>query len=830
VKRKVPGKNIFPVFEELRGQLKQIIYDQDEAIDTVVDAFVHMAFKPLELPPRAIFTFLGPPAVGKISLARALTALLAEYSAFKQFDMEQYADPESSMQLLAMSSVEGMPDGELVSFINNHPRSIVLFDSIEEADNGLQLALLDLLTRAPGEGSVDCSEIIVIFTSTLGSALYQSKGFLNSFKQEKLRAQALVMEAIANEKKMVFETVQNAIAPKLLAALSHHHVILFNRLSLDSIVRVGADALQRMTEHFTAQSNIVVEYQEFDDLVRMLTLSFAPYINVKRVKQKLPDALLFKITQFIRFAPGYPEKVTFKLSRQAKTFLSRLHRESDNLLQKLFKKNETVELTWKEYARGGQVFFSIDHAALIKLPTTKEYLREERPGVRFSTLSFAEIAGNKSTKNTLRQIINLLKEPGLVEKFGIDMPKGLLLYGPEGVGKTMLGKAFATEAERPYVYVSRSELFDPYYISRAFQKARQFAPSIVFLDGIDFKGLVEGAYATMPVDQLLMELDALPTDPEESIFTIATAQNKDDVSPLLIAPDRIDIFVEVPELDKEARRFFIEKIIERPNNGKIDLDKVVRYISGMNGYDLQRIGKEASLYAIRHGLDCITEEILIEQINIIKYGSKLEKTHVHNLEEELKMTAYHEAGHAVLSCLLLPEIKIEQVTIAPRLHTLGFISYTFEDFPGNVSKAEVFNNICVLIAGRVASIKKFGDKGIDSGASVDLEQATHQAYAAVASLGMDKEVGYVHTETLTQNVSRQFFLAQVETRVTSWIKEATVKAEELVERHWETIDTLAAILIRHEIVDGEELLKLMRADTKKSTKPVAHKNGRGGNV
>lgn len=161
----------------------------------------------------------------------------------------------------------------------------------------------------------------------------------------------------------------------------------------------------------------------------------------------------------------------------------------------------------------------------------------------------------------------------------------------------------------------------------------------------------------------------------------------------------------MPELDREARRFFIEQILKKPNDGKIDVDKVVRYISGMNGYELQRIGKEASLHAIRHGLTCISEEILLEQINIIKYGSKLEKKHIRNLEEDLRMTAFHEAGHAVLSYLLLPNTKIEQVTIAPRLRVLGFISYSFEDFPSNLSKEEVFNNICVLMAGRTASMK-----------------------------------------------------------------------------------------------------------------------------
>ena len=237
---------------------------------------------------------------------------------------------------------------------------------------------------------------------------------------------------------------------------------------------------------------------------------------------------------------------------------------------------------------------------------------------------------------------------------------------------------------------------------------------------------------------------------------------------------------------------------------------MIRYISGMNGYDLQRIGKEASLYAIRNGLEYLTEDILIEQINIIKYGYKLEKKHMRNLEEDLRITAYHEAGHAVLSFLLLPDIKIEQVTITPRFETLGFISYTSEDFPGNVSKDEIFHNMCVLMAGRIASMKKFGDKGFNTGASNDLEQATHQAYAAVASLGMDEKIGYVHTDTLSQNVSKQIFLSMVEERVHHWVQEATDTATKLVDEHWARIQKLAAILVQYEIVDGADLERIMK--------------------
>ena len=542
----------------------------------------------------------------------------------------------------------------------------------------------------------------------------------------------------------------------------------------------------------------------------LLTLSFAPVINVKRVRRKLPDIILAKMTQCIRDTDKLPARIIFRPSRQVKVFLNEILQEGDLLVRKLFKRNETVELSWKEEEKANTVLITLEQAELKKLPPVKGVFQEDLPAVEFSSVCFDDIAGNEPIKKTFKQIIGILQNPELVREFAIDLPRGMLLHGPAGVGKTMFGKAFAREAGRPYIYVSRSDLFDPNYIRLVYQKAREFAPSIVFLDGVDVKGLVDGVYAYMPVDPLILELDSLPTDPDEFVFTFATAQNRDEVSPLLIAPDRIDLFVEVPELDKEARKFFIEKILEKPNDGKIDAERVARYISGMNGYDLQRIGKEASLAAIRNGLDSISEEILIEQINIIKYGTRLEKTRIRNLEEDLRMTAYHEAGHAVLSSLLLPDIKIEQVTITPRLQSLGFISYSTEDFAGNVSRKEVFNNICVLLAGRMAEVREFGDKGVDSGAANDLEEATRHAYVAIANMGMDEELGPIHFDTLAQNVSKHFFRQEIEKALSRWIGDATVKAEKLVDRHWEKIEKLAAVLIKKEIVDGAELEIIMK--------------------
>ncbi|MBU1139800.1 MAG: AAA family ATPase, partial [Proteobacteria bacterium] len=226
-----PKKNQLKQFDSIRRELKKIVLDQDDAIDEVVDAFIHIEFRPpKEAEPKAIFTFLGPPGVGKIYLARILCRMLKEYEGFKHFDLERYSDPESGDQLLVSQVIgQEIQEGELIRFLRANPRAIILFEAIEMASKQLQMALLDLITKEEPENGINCREAVFIFTSTLGTALYQGKEFQTTFRHNKARAQGLIMDAIAREKKVGEMIVQEAIAPKLLATLAQNYIILFNR-------------------------------------------------------------------------------------------------------------------------------------------------------------------------------------------------------------------------------------------------------------------------------------------------------------------------------------------------------------------------------------------------------------------------------------------------------------------------------------------------------------------------------------------------------------------------------------------------------------------------
>lgn len=789
-------ENYNQLSQELEQALKEHLFDQEYAIESIIKALIQSYMIESKGRVQALFTFIGVANSGKHFACELLEKLNPKINQLKTFYMEQYSDISDELSF----------QKEIVEFVQKNPSAILVFEDIKKAGLSIQLALYTLLSDYE-QNTVDFSQAVVVVTTTLLSSLLQRKDVQKLFQTDPLQAHTFVIEHLAKEQIIVENGTDMALDRKLLSLLNEHTLVPFRTLSLKTLIKIGARSLHQMSQTFIKKSDIAIEYREFDSFVSLLTLSLAPYLNARHIKQKIPMLMFNHIYEVLKTQEAVTQ-INYQVSENATAFLQEVLNDEPLFLRKIIKQHHRIGLTWEINVQERVVDCTIKSAFYIR-----EKLSVASPEeMRVSDIRFKDIAGQQKVKDELMEIVSLLKEPNRLKKFDLAIPKGMILYGPPGMGKKLLAKAFACEANMPYTVINGSDLFTPNKIRKAYAKAYSTAPAIVILEDIDIQGIVNGVISTMSMEPVIAELDALHQSFDSPIFTIITLTDKAGIPEDILEVDRINIHIEVPKLDMEARTFFINEILKKPHDETIDRQRLVRYISGMGGNELKRIGQEASLYAARKGLKKLTEEILLEQINIIKYGTKLENKHIRDIEISMSKTAYHEAGHAVLSSILLPKIKIEQVTVAPRSEALGFVSYHNEDYIDATSKEELFNDICVLLAGRIAKMYKYGEGGMETGAVNDLEIATTQAYAAIAFFGMDEELGYINVTGIDTGGMNPILSEKIEERLLVWIDKATQKTEQEVKRLWKAIDAVACELIKKEVIDGEELKRIIEAN------------------
>lgn len=786
-------------YTQLELNLNENLFDQSYAVENLSKTLLQNDMLTSKTDVRALFTFIGSPSTGKHYLCELLQKYSKSLKEIKTFYMDSYGGYGSPAETVSPDSLKN----EILEFVKDNPNSILVFEDFEKADLQVQFILYTLFSDYE-KNEVDFSKVVVVFTTTLLSSLLQRKDIKNLIKDEPLQAHTFIVEKLKTEQVTLGNEIEIAFDKKLLSLLNEHTIIPFNKLTLTSLIKIAARALHEMSQNFIKESKIAIEYTEYDSFVSLLTLSLTPYLNARHIKQKIPKLMFSNIYDALKLKDNITQ-IEYKVSKDAKAFLKEVLENQELFISKT-KKHNIVNLEWD---------ISISHATVIctilKASYEEEKLSvESSEDIHVSDISFDDVAGHKKVKKELSEIIRILKEPQQLKHFDLDIPKGMFLYGPIGMGKKLLARAFAHEANMPYFTLNGSELFNPQIIQLAYEKAYKSAPAIIILEDIDIQGIVGGMLSTMSMEPIIEELDALKQSFESPVFTILT-QSTNNFSPELLQANRIDIQIEVPKLDMDARRFFINDALKKPHAKNIDIEKVVRYISGMGGDELKRIGQEAALHAVRKGLKELTEDILLEQINIIKYGSKLENKQIRDIETSMAKTAYHEAGHAVLSYTLLPDIKIEQVTVAPRSESLGFVSYHNDDYIDATSKKDLFSDVCVLLAGRIAKMEKFGDDGMETGAVNDLEVATTQVYAAIAIFGMDEELGYINVSGLDMGGYKMLFEDKIEQRLLVWMDRAKEQTQKEVKRLWKSIDAVAKELIKKEVIDGEELKKIIES-------------------
>ena len=442
-------------------------------------------------------------------------------------------------------------------------------------------------------------------------------------------------------------------------------------------------------------------------------------------------------------------------------------------------------------------------------------------------IKFDDVAGEDEAKENLQEVVNYLHDPSKYKEIGASMPKGILLVGPPGTGKTMLAKAVAGEANVPFFSMSGSEFVEMFVgmgaskVRDLFSQAKEKAPCIVFIDEVDAIGQKRsgGQYGgnderEQTLNQLLTEMDGF--DSSNGVIILAATNRPESLDPALTRPGRFDrrVPVELPDLlGREAILKVHAKKIKIAED--VDFNKVARMASGASGAELANIVNEAALRAVRDGRRFATQADLEESIEVVIAG--YQKKNAIMTDHEKKIVSYHEIGHALVAALQSHSAPVQKITIVPR--TSGALGYTMQVEEGNhylMTQEEMENKIATLTGGRAAEETVFGS--ITTGASNDIEQATKLARAMITRYGMSKDFDMVALETVTnQYLGGDASLAcsadtqtEIDRQVVALVKQQHEKALKILADNRAKLDELASFLYEKETITGEQFMEILK--------------------
>lgn len=440
-------------------------------------------------------------------------------------------------------------------------------------------------------------------------------------------------------------------------------------------------------------------------------------------------------------------------------------------------------------------------------------------------IHFSDVAGEEEAKESLAEIVDYLHNPKKYTDVGASMPKGLLLVGPPGTGKTMLAKAVAGEAGVPFFSISGSEFVEMFVgmgaskVRDLFKQAKEKAPCIVFIDEIDAIGKKrDGQYGgnderEQTLNQLLTEMDGF--EGNNGVIILAATNRPESLDPALTRPGRFDrrVPVELPDLKgrEEILKVHARKIKVADD---VDFHTIARMASGTSGAELANIVNEAALRAVRNNRAVVTQADLEESIEVVIAG--YQKKNAILSDAEKKVVAYHEIGHALVAALQTNSAPVQKITIIPR--TSGALGYTMQVEQQDkclLTKEELENKIATYTGGRAAEEIVFGQ--ITTGASNDIEQATKLARAMITRYGMNEDFDMVALETVTnQYLGGDASLAcsadtqkDIDRKVIATVKEQHEKAKKILTENRELLDNLAQYLYEKETITGEEFMRIM---------------------
>jgi cell division protease FtsH len=451
-------------------------------------------------------------------------------------------------------------------------------------------------------------------------------------------------------------------------------------------------------------------------------------------------------------------------------------------------------------------------------------------------VTFADVAGVDEAKDDVVEIVDFLRDPHKFQRLGGKIPRGALLVGPPGTGKTLLARAIAGEANVPFFTISGSDFVEMFVgvgasrVRDMFEQAKKSAPCIVFIDEIDAVGRHRGAGVgggnderEQTLNQLLVEMDGFEAN--EGVIIIAATNRPDVLDPALLRPGRFDRQITVGNPDVKGREQILKvHMKDKPLAPDVQAKIIARGTPGFSGADLANLVNEAALLAARRNKRVVTHTEFEDAKDKVMMGA--ERKSLAMSDEEKKLTAYHEAGHAIVGLTVPSGIPVHKATIIPRGRSLGMVKFLPEGDRYSMKYVEYTSQLAVAMGGRVAEELVFGKENITSGASGDIQQATKMARAMVTQLGYSDDLGTVaygdnqdevflgHSVSRTQNVS-EATAQKIDSEVKRLINQGYADARKILTKRKKDLEALAQALLEFETLTGEEIKELLKGNMPK---------------